>query len=429
MRDVKTAAAAQPVRLQPAAAPAGCACHAAATPTPSLASSTASSVSAASAGAPPLPQGAPQRLTPTSPAADASAADDHYMAMTPRAPADPHYLPMAPSLPAAALVPCEPPSPARGSDRSRSLSITETRCGRSQSVAAGSRYVAMAPRRSTSADSRPREAWPASPATTPTATPTRRLPASSSLRRRDARLSSEAATDSGCDLRHDSVEADGASGTPDGSVSTDADASEARAAVSAPAGREPPSGEGVCVLRRSSSVPGKPPANRDSASSSDSGVCESPRAVDRLLASHCLHASLPRPRRPQPPATHAHTTHSGVAASCQELGGGVGGGGGGGTGGGGGGTGGGGGGGGGGGSSSGSGDAKSTSSGASDMSDYLDTLSLSSSHSSSDHDRLLARSSVNTLRPRSGREYTRLDRHGLCTESKTLPVLGEAPPH
>lgn len=213
--------------------------------------------------------------------------------------ADPHYLPMGPSPPTPALVPCEG---GRGpQDRSRSLSIPESRFGRSQSVAPSSRGITLAPRRSTSADSRPREAWPSSPATTPTATPTRRQTATSSLRRRDARLNSEAATDSGCDLRHDSGEGEVLSVTPDHSLSTDdgsASASGSSSGVS-------------CILRRSSSVPAhKPPPNRDSASSSDSGVCESPRALDRLLASHCLHASLPRPRRPHLPAP-AHTHHSG----------------------------------------------------------------------------------------------------------------------
>lgn len=363
---------------------------------------------------------APTRRTPTSPAAECtltldvsgSDSENHYMSMTPRLPSDPHYLPMGPTRPAAELVPCEsltdePEVKTPVKDRSRSLSITENRYGRSQSVAASNRCLTLAPRRSTSADSRPREAWP-SPATTPTATPTHhRQTVTSSLRRRNNRLNSEAATDSGCDLRHDSVDADASSVTPDQSVCTDVEVTP-RPEVITSAARDLVA-EGVCVLRRSSSVPGKSAANRDSASSSDSGVCESPRAVDRLLTSHCLHASLPRSRRPHlPTTTAAASTHSGVAASCQELGGTVGSAG---------------------GSSSGSGDAKSTSSGASDMSDYLDTLSLSSSHSSSDHDRLLARSSVNTLRPRSGREYTRLDRHGLCTESKTLPVLGEAPPH
>ncbi|KAK4304371.1 hypothetical protein Pmani_023671 [Petrolisthes manimaculis] len=70
-----------------------------------------------------------------------------------------------------------------------------------------------------------------------------------------------------------------------------------------------------CILWGSSSVSAyKPPPNRDSASSSDSGVCESPRALDRLLASHCLHASLPRPRRPQL-STPAHTHHSDYLAT------------------------------------------------------------------------------------------------------------------
>ncbi|KAB7505694.1 hypothetical protein Anas_09170 [Armadillidium nasatum] len=53
------------------------------------------------------------------------------------------------------------------------------------------------------------------------------------------------------------------------------------------------------ILRRSSSVPGKS-ANRDSASSSDSGVCESPRPTERVLLSHCPHSSLPRGPKQKP---------------------------------------------------------------------------------------------------------------------------------
>ncbi|XP_045774441.1 uncharacterized protein LOC123873599 [Maniola jurtina] len=56
-------------------------------------------------------------------------------------------------------------------------------------------------------------------------------------------------------------------------------------------------------------------------------------------------------------------------------------------------------------------DTHSTSSGTSDMSDYIETLSLNSSHSSSDTQSGLriSRQPTNTLRPRSGKEYHNLD--------------------
>ncbi|KAM3956981.1 uncharacterized protein ACR2FA_009029 [Aphomia sociella] len=56
-------------------------------------------------------------------------------------------------------------------------------------------------------------------------------------------------------------------------------------------------------------------------------------------------------------------------------------------------------------------DTHSTSSGTSDMSDYIETLSLTSSHSSSDTNTgvRLSRQPTNTLRPRSGKEYHNLD--------------------
>ncbi|CAH2244027.1 jg20749 [Pararge aegeria aegeria] len=56
-------------------------------------------------------------------------------------------------------------------------------------------------------------------------------------------------------------------------------------------------------------------------------------------------------------------------------------------------------------------DTHSTSSGTSDMSDYIETLSLTSSHSSSDNQSGLriSRQPTNTLRPRSGKEYHNLD--------------------
>ncbi|KAJ0174404.1 hypothetical protein K1T71_009512 [Dendrolimus kikuchii] len=57
-------------------------------------------------------------------------------------------------------------------------------------------------------------------------------------------------------------------------------------------------------------------------------------------------------------------------------------------------------------------DTHSTSSGTSDMSDYIETLSLTSSHSSSDTPtglRNISRQPTNTLRPRSGKEYHNID--------------------
>ncbi|XP_075980013.1 uncharacterized protein LOC142979135 [Anticarsia gemmatalis] len=56
-------------------------------------------------------------------------------------------------------------------------------------------------------------------------------------------------------------------------------------------------------------------------------------------------------------------------------------------------------------------DTHSTSSGTSDMSDYIETLSLTSSHSSSDTPTgmRLSRQPTNTLRPRSGKEYHNID--------------------
>ncbi|XP_037302012.1 uncharacterized protein LOC115446220, partial [Manduca sexta] len=56
-------------------------------------------------------------------------------------------------------------------------------------------------------------------------------------------------------------------------------------------------------------------------------------------------------------------------------------------------------------------DTHSTSSGTSDMSDYIETLSLTSSHSSSDTPMGLrmSRQPTNTLRPRSGKEYHNID--------------------
>ena len=67
-------------------------------------------------------------------------------------------------------------------------------------------------------------------------------------------------------------------------------------------------------------------------------------------------------------------------------------------------------------------DSRSTSSGTSDMSDYIETLSLSS-HSSSDTPdslRLGCRAVATTLRPRSGKEYYKIDRSILVEQGRTL---------
>ncbi|KAK2579507.1 hypothetical protein KPH14_010814 [Odynerus spinipes] len=66
-------------------------------------------------------------------------------------------------------------------------------------------------------------------------------------------------------------------------------------------------------------------------------------------------------------------------------------------------------------------DSRSTSSGTSDMSDYIETLSLSS-HSSSDTPdslRLGGRTVTTTLRPRSGKEYYKIDRSILVEQGRT----------
>ncbi|XP_012275442.1 uncharacterized protein LOC105697050 [Orussus abietinus] len=67
-------------------------------------------------------------------------------------------------------------------------------------------------------------------------------------------------------------------------------------------------------------------------------------------------------------------------------------------------------------------DSRSTSSGTSDMSDYIETLSLSS-HSSSDTPdglRIGGRTVTTTLRPRSGKEYYKIDRSILVEQGRTL---------
>ncbi|CAG9789031.1 unnamed protein product [Diatraea saccharalis] len=171
-------------------------------------------------------------------------------------------------------------------------------------------------------------------------------------------------------------------------------------------------------IKRSSSVPCKSGGNRDSSSSNDSGVSScsmkhgvteyndfempltSPHSryqymIQRRMRGHaigCLHSSLPRKSKSSDPLRDLSLQlHKNVPAK----------------------------------SSSaeaevpvlppkqfkGVMDTHSTSSGTSDMSDYIETLSMTSSHSSSDTPTGLrmSRQPTNTLRPRSGKEYHNLD--------------------
>ncbi|XP_021915465.1 uncharacterized protein LOC110827779 isoform X3 [Zootermopsis nevadensis] len=74
-------------------------------------------------------------------------------------------------------------------------------------------------------------------------------------------------------------------------------------------------------------------------------------------------------------------------------------------------------------------DSRSTSSGTSDMSDYIETLSLSSHSSSDTPDSLrLGRPATTTLRPRSGKEYQLIDRSILEGDMKG-PLGGDKAPH
>ncbi|XP_059476896.1 uncharacterized protein LOC132197566 isoform X2 [Neocloeon triangulifer] len=175
-------------------------------------------------------------------------------------------------------------------------------------------------------------------------------------------------------------------------------------------------------IRRSSSVPCKTAGhNRDSSSSNDSGVSAgSPYFPDLEPKTVCIHSSLPRRCRSSEPlkdvkqlpkAPKSSSAEAEVPISIQPSRGmngrpgiykGT------------------------------NGDAitpapypdsHSTSSGTSDMSDYIETLSLSS-HSSSDIPDsmrlglLIGRQATTTLRPRSGREYQKIDRAFIETDLK-----------
>ncbi|XP_068082399.1 uncharacterized protein [Anabrus simplex] len=75
-------------------------------------------------------------------------------------------------------------------------------------------------------------------------------------------------------------------------------------------------------------------------------------------------------------------------------------------------------------------DSRSTSSGTSDMSDYIETLSLSSHSSSDTPDSLrLGRPATTTLRPRSGKEYQLIDRSILDGDMKPHCTVPEKSPH
>ncbi|KAI5748858.1 hypothetical protein M8J76_002666 [Diaphorina citri] len=186
-------------------------------------------------------------------------------------------------------------------------------------------------------------------------------------------------------------------------------------------------------VRRSSSVPCKS-VNRDSSSSNDSGVSTGSlkqRGTDfaefelplttamssrrhhlafhhGLNNSHCLHASLPRKSKSSDPLQELTFTFQKVKTPIK--------------------------------SSSAEAevpvfpnkkegvrgcngtivDCRSMSSGTSDMSDYIETLSMSS-HSSSDTNELrLIRSTIPTLKPRSGQEYQQIDRNLLDQDNMKM---------
>ncbi|CAH2984311.1 unnamed protein product [Chilo suppressalis] len=172
-------------------------------------------------------------------------------------------------------------------------------------------------------------------------------------------------------------------------------------------------GRGLPPAKRSSSVPGKTGGNRDSSSSNDSGVSscslrpgaelvefELPlttaatrrhyRSARRATASY--HTSLPRRskstdplrefasiQRVRMPAKSSSAEAEVPVLNVKQLRGVI--------------------------------DTHSTSSGTSDMSDYIETLSICSSHSSSDTPVTMrvVRQTTSTLRPRSGKEYHNVD--------------------
>ncbi|KAM3955473.1 LOW QUALITY PROTEIN: uncharacterized protein ACR2FA_010621 [Aphomia sociella] len=183
-------------------------------------------------------------------------------------------------------------------------------------------------------------------------------------------------------------------------------------------------GRGIAPTKRSSSVPGKAGGNRDSSSSNDSGVSScslrpggelvefelplTTAATRRHYRSArrggALHVSLPRRSKSTDPLMAGGTQLVRMPAksssaeaevpvlSVKPLRGVV--------------------------------DTHSTSSGTSDMSDYIETLSICSSHSSTDTPITMrvVRQTTSTLRPRSGKEYHNLD-------PRLTSVYRAPPPH
>lgn len=222
------------------------------------------------------------------------------------------------------------------------------------------------------------------------------------------------------------IAADGRAPSPCGCIAdykhSDADSSEASKGAR---------GRGLALAERSLSAPGKAGTNRDSSSSNDSGVssCSLRRAVE--LADFELpptsaaarrhyrsarraavgpQACLPRRAKSTDPPRNSATvqrvrdsTKSSSAEaevpvlSAKTLRGVV--------------------------------DTHSTSSGTSDMSDYIETLSICSSHSSTDTPitmRVL-RQTTSTLRPRSGKEYLSVDARRACV-LRAAPARPRQPP-
>ncbi|XP_013193751.1 uncharacterized protein LOC106137463 [Amyelois transitella] len=183
-------------------------------------------------------------------------------------------------------------------------------------------------------------------------------------------------------------------------------------------------GRGATPAKRSSSVPGKAAGNRDSSSSNDSGVSSCSLRPGAELAEFelplttaathrqyrtarracCLHTTLPRRskstdplrefttlQRVRVPAKSSSAEAEVPILTVKPLRGVV--------------------------------DTHSTSSGTSDMSDYIETLSICSSHSSTDTPITMrvVRQTTSTLRPRSGKEYQNMDAR-LTAVFRTHPV-------
>ncbi|XP_053610993.1 uncharacterized protein LOC128675548 [Plodia interpunctella] len=221
----------------------------------------------------------------------------------------------------------------------------------------------------------------------------------------DGSVGSHGSTSSIETLRNMAMDGEGTSTPCDCVVDnkhSDADSSEASKGC----------GRGATPAKRLSSVPGKTAGNRDSSSSNDSGVSScslrpGPELTEFELplttaATHrqyrsarracCLHTSLPRRskstdplrefatiQRVRIPAKSSSAEAEVPILTVKPLRGVV--------------------------------DTHSTSSGTSDMSDYIETLSICSSHSSTDTPITMrvVRQTTSTLRPRSGKEYQNMD--------------------